>query len=110
MVRAWCLTRSNGRILGLGPNSLPQVFQTREQARQALARIRNMGYKNIQVHSTDELRTTAWAVAVDGKVIGNGITSIPLVFRTREQARNAVSFAESLGKSEPSVIRFGQSV
>lgn len=110
MVRAWCLTRSNGRILGLGPNSLPQVFHTREQARQALARIRSMGYKNIQVCSTDELTSTAWGVAVDGKIIGNGITSIPLVFRTREQARGAVSFAESLGKSNATVVRFGSSL
>lgn len=110
MVRAWCLTRSNGRILGLGPNSLPQVFATRQQARQALSRIRNMGYSNITVCSTDELTSTAWAVAVDGKVVGNGITSIPLVFRTREQARTAVSFAESIGKNNVSVVRFGQTL
>ena len=108
MVRAWCLTRSNGRILGLGPNSLPQVFQTREQARQALSRIRDMGYKNIQVRSTDELTSTAWAVVAGEKIVGNGITSIPLVFRTREQAREAVSFAEGLGKNDATVVRFGK--
>lgn len=110
MVRAWCLTRSNGRILGLGPNSLPQVFRTRAEARQALARIRGMGYKNIQISSTDELTTTAWGVAVEGKIVGNGITSIPLVFRTREQARQAVTFAESIGKNNATVVRFGKDV
>lgn len=107
MVRAWCLTRKNGRILGLGPNSLPQVFRTRELARQASARLREEGIAT-SVVASNELSSTAWAVARDGKVIGNGVTSVPMVFRTREQARSAVRFAEEIGYTDASVVRFGQ--
>lgn len=106
MVRAWCLTRSNGRILGLGPNSLPQVYRTREQAREASKQLRSLGIKT-NVTSSDELRVHAWAVARDGQVVGNGLTSIPMVFRTREQARESVHFAESIGVVGASVVRLG---
>lgn len=109
MVRAWCLTRSNGQILGLGPNSLPQVYRTREQARSAQRRVLGLGHKNITVTSTDELTATSWAVESNGSIVGNGITSVPMVFRTREQAREAARFASVIGKVEARVVRFGAS-
>ncbi len=106
MVRAWCLTRKNGRILGLGPNSLPQVFRTRDLARGAAARLREAGIET-SVVASNELNSTAWAVARDGKIIGNGVTSVPMVFKTREQARSAVRFAEEIGYTDATVVRFG---
>lgn len=106
MIRAWCLTRSNGRILGLGPNSLPQVYRTRELARDASKTLQSLGIKTT-VRSTDELTTHAWAVVRDEQIVGNGVTSVPMVFKTREQARNSVSFAEDIGYKDVTVVRIG---
>lgn len=108
MVNAWCITRQSGRIFGLGPNSLPQVFATREEARAALRRLRGRGIdSNLKIVRAEEVSHTAWGVAREGKIIGNGVTSVPMVFKTREQAREGVRFAESVGYTGATVIRFG---